>query len=655
MSSEFHKVRVKILYGGTWQQQNEEWHFVTEMPVHRLLVPINVTYSRFVRTIERKCGIDLSVFVTRIACMDVGRPGVYILWSDQDITEFLEDAAKEDDVPTLYVYDDSPMYSGGNVGDIPGKDDFHHMPPFPRTEDVVSTPNQPIPYNRRGRVKENQVFRSKPEMTLALDMKFLKEGFEFKTVRSSNSRYEAVCVHDNCGWRIYATPIGISEMFLLVRGLTKTQQFQVRKLNDVHTCSRMQMHPAHRQATRRVLAHLLLDKTDDISRTICGCDIVRDIKTRYKIDISYWQAWRAKWKALCMIEGNPAESFTRLPQYFYNVELNNPDTVTNITTDVTGRFVSCFFALGCAINTFRSQLLRKVLIIDCAHLKGDYLGTMFLAVAMDANNQVVLIAIGVAKSESGDSCTYFFQMLRRCIGEMEGLGQPKQVLRAHFPGLRYNIMTSNSVECMNAHSRFARKGAIVGLMEYFRAFQQEWYSKRRELAARLTNILTPWAEVRVQKRAVESAPWIVRDIGYGEYEVQDGYRDAKVQYYDKSCSCKRWQLSGLPCGHAIAVAAMQNLTDCSYLASPYFTVENPKATWAPVVYRVGPQLAWVSPDFPLMTVRPPIMRTGPGRKSDNTKIIHVLEAVERKSTEKGEKTWNLENINPVAISRPRVL
>ncbi|KAJ9566920.1 hypothetical protein OSB04_002886 [Centaurea solstitialis] len=393
----------------------------------------------------------------------------------------------------------------------------------------------------------------------------------------------------------------------------------------------------------RVLAHLLLDKTGDISRTIRGCDIVRDIKTRYKIDISYLQAWRAKWRALCMIEGNPAESFTRLSQYFYNVELNNPDTVTDITTDVTGRFASCFFALGCAINTFRSQLLRKVLIINCAHLKGDYLGTMFLAIAMDTNNQVVPIAIGVAKSESGDSCTYFFQMLRRCIGEMEGLvfmtdryGPLRQAIntvyltayhtyrayttyefdlhmsalravvpgaelldrvnpnrwsRAHFPGLRYNIMTSNSVECMNAHSRFARKGAIVGLMEYFRAFQQEWYSKRRELAARLTNTLTPWAEVRVQKRAVESASWIVRDIGYCEYEVQDGYRDAKVQYYDKSFSCKRWQLSGLPCGHAIAVAAMQNLTDCSHLASPYFTVENLKATWAPVVYPVGPQLA----------------------------------------------------------------
>ncbi|KAJ9552957.1 hypothetical protein OSB04_017002 [Centaurea solstitialis] len=116
-----------------------------------------------------------------------------------------------------------------------------------------------------------------------------------------------------------------------------------------------------------------------------------------------------------MIEGNPLELFTRFPQYFYNVELKDPNTVTDTTTNVTRHFATYFFALGCA-------LMRKMLIIDGVHLKGDYLGTMFLAVVMDTNNQVVPIAIEVAKSEGGESCSYVFQMLRMCIGEMEGRG-----------------------------------------------------------------------------------------------------------------------------------------------------------------------------------------------------------------------------------------
>ncbi|KAJ9557064.1 hypothetical protein OSB04_011678 [Centaurea solstitialis] len=144
---------------------------------------------------------------------------------------------------------------------------------------------------------------------------------------------------------------------------------------------------------------------------------------------------------------------------------------------------------------------------------------------------------------------------------------PNRWSRAHFPGVRYNILSSNSVECMNAHSRFPRKGAIVGFTEYFRSFQQEWYSKRLDLA-----------EVRVQRRAVKSASWTAHDIGYGEYEVQHEYRDAIVHYFNKTCTCKNWQLSGLPSGHAIGDAAMHNLTDCSQLAFLYFTVDNLKAT-----------------------------------------------------------------------------
>ncbi|KAJ9545312.1 hypothetical protein OSB04_025019 [Centaurea solstitialis] len=45
----------------------------------------------------------------------------------------------------------------------------------------------------------------------------------------------------------------------------------------------------------------------------------------------------------------------------------------------------------------------------------------------------------------------------------------------HFPGHQYNIMTSNSVESMNAHTKVARRHLIVGLMDYFRSYQQ-WCS-----------------------------------------------------------------------------------------------------------------------------------------------------------------------------------
>ena len=57
-----------------------------------------------------------------------------------------------------------------------------------------------------------------------------------------------------------------------------------------------------------------------------------------RISVSYWQAWHAKAYGRALIEGCPEESHTRLPGYFYNLELHNPGTFTRINTDSSGTY-----------------------------------------------------------------------------------------------------------------------------------------------------------------------------------------------------------------------------------------------------------------------------------------------------------------------------
>ncbi|XP_024990727.1 uncharacterized protein LOC112525014 [Cynara cardunculus var. scolymus] len=59
--------------------------------------------------------------------------------------------------------------------------------------------------------------------------------------------------------------------------------------------------------------------------------------------------------------------------------------------------------------------------MDGAHLKGPYVGTMFLAVGMNGKNGIVPIAMGVGKTESGPSWTWFLCKLRQCIGDVPNL------------------------------------------------------------------------------------------------------------------------------------------------------------------------------------------------------------------------------------------
>nr|GFC00683.1 transposase, MuDR, MULE transposase domain protein [Tanacetum cinerariifolium] len=79
---------------------------------------------------------------------------------------------------------------------------------------------------------------------------------------------------------------------------------------------------------------------------------------------------------------------------------NNTGTITRIKIDEKGVFEMLFIAIGASIRMFLS-CLRPVVMIDAAHLKGLYNGTNLVAVAMDGNNQIVPIAFGICKGETG--------------------------------------------------------------------------------------------------------------------------------------------------------------------------------------------------------------------------------------------------------------
>nr|GFA31078.1 transposase, MuDR, MULE transposase domain protein [Tanacetum cinerariifolium] len=105
-----------------------------------------------------------------------------------------------------------------------------------------------------------------------------------------------------------------------------------------------------------------------------------------------------------------------LPYYCYNLEKKNEGTVTRIKTDDNGVFKMLFIAIGASIRTFLNYL-RPVLMIDVAHLKGLYKGTNLVAMAMDGNNQIVPIAFGICKGETGPCWSWWISVLKECIGD----------------------------------------------------------------------------------------------------------------------------------------------------------------------------------------------------------------------------------------------
>ncbi|GJS44540.1 transposase, MuDR, MULE transposase domain protein [Tanacetum coccineum] len=332
--------------------------------------------------------------------------------------------------------------------------------------------------------------------------------------------------------------------------------------------------------------------------------------------------------------------------------------------------------LGDSLKSFLCYM-RPLIIIDDTHLKGTYQGTNLVAVGMDGNNQIIPIATGEVpnlaiisdrhyaiilsckivfpNSFHGFCCrhlmmncgmqserykvlywstckAYTEQEFDRLMSDIQAVRPDahhklveagiEKWSRAKCPANRYNYMTSNSAESVNALTKEVRKIPITALMDWYRDRLRKWYYERREKHKDSQDEeLTPWASAKIRYRMLKSSNWIVNGVvRYNIYEVRDNKMIHMVYLEKGECTCRRWQLSGLPCGHVCAIARVEALTNVNNLAKPWFLNSTIKATYEGIVYPVKDIPTWQTPND-LQVVLPPVMGNKlPGRPKNKDRI-----------------------------------
>lgn len=132
--------------------------------------------------------------------------------------------------------------------------------------------------------------------------------------------------------------------------------------------------------------------------------------------------------------------------------------------------------------------------------------------------------------------------------------------------------------------------------------------------------LTPWAEAKIRKRTTKSSNWLVNPISSTRFQVVDFLRDAIVDFAESTCSCRKWQLSGIPCGHLIRVLNSLNHGDCTGWVHNAYHVVFYRKTYESIINPLPNPCNWETPDD-LIFVRPPVMdRRLPGRPRNMDRI-----------------------------------
>ncbi|KAJ9540354.1 hypothetical protein OSB04_026860 [Centaurea solstitialis] len=132
--------------------------------------------------------------------------------------------------------------------------------------------------------------------------------------------------------------------------------------------------------------------------------------------------------------------------------------------------------------------------------------------------------------------------------------------RAHFTGRAHcDVLLNNMCEVFNRQLVNGRDKPIILALEYIRGYLMRRIVNVQKAISKCHGPLTPTATMLLSKVKEEVSQFVVEWNGKHEYQVTGAWGDQYVvNARDKTCTCRKWEVCGIPCRHV--VAAIWNMT-----------------------------------------------------------------------------------------------
>ncbi|GKA41436.1 reverse transcriptase domain-containing protein [Tanacetum coccineum] len=129
----------------------------------------------------------------------------------------------------------------------------------------------------------------------------------------------------------------------------------------------------------------------------------------------------------------------------------------------------------------------------------------------------------------------------------------KEIKKANESRAKSDILLNNLCECFNGKILDARDAPIITALEYIREYLMRRMVNVIVVIKKTDGPLTPSA-TKLLKIAMDRANNYTVWWNRGEeYEVKGQHgNQCVVNVVNKVCSCRKWELTGIPCAHAIA-------------------------------------------------------------------------------------------------------
>nr|KAJ0204637.1 hypothetical protein LSAT_V11C500292560 [Lactuca sativa] len=373
----------------------------------------------------------------------------------------------------------------------------------------------------------------------------------------------------------------------------------------------------------------------------------------------------------------------------------NPNTIVKIDvvsepnpTLATRQFKRIYICLGPLKLGFKAGM-RDLLGLDGAFMKGHCHGQILIAVSLDSSNGIYPLAYAIVESEYTTSWKWFLE----CLGDDLEMGynsnftfisdRQKGVTPAIaqlFPNAKYryclrhihenmrkqwkareykefiwrcatattvqefqstmkelaeaisDVLLNNMCEVLNGELEKGRDKPIITCLEFIREYLMKRICNVVKDQRKCQGPLTPTATKLLKKNEQQAAEYIARWNGGGKYQVAGPWNDQHVVDIDQmTCTCRKWELTGIPCRHAIAT--WSEMTDNGEMVGELYI-------WVHKVYLLTLKLnlaMWPKSDCPTRIIPPPYHKM-PGRPKKKRR-----QSMEERMSQK-EKSSQIESV-----------
>ncbi|KAK9163570.1 hypothetical protein Syun_004472 [Stephania yunnanensis] len=129
--------------------------------------------------------------------------------------------------------------------------------------------------------------------------------------------------------------------------------------------------------------------------------------------------------------------------------------------------------------------------------------------------------------------------------------------------------------------------------------------------------VSPRVLSKLEKNKEKSFDWMAEWNGHNEYEVSSVYNGVdkhKVDMKARTCSCREWNLTGIPCPHSICTIYHRSKTPEDFVAHWYHKETYIKA-YKHIMGVVPGKNLW--PETDGIRIEPPMFKKMPGRPKKN--------------------------------------